>query len=377
MRLLILAPSGYLGGSELSLYETVKALHGLGYQICMVYPFFKPDALVDKIAPYCAEHHIIHYDWWVMHPPGINAIQKLKFAYGYWKSAKAISQLAKNFGAQVIMSSSIVTPVGAMAAGMAGCKHVLYIHELGAEDHNLPYVYGEKLSVKLYNRYTQKVIVNSRQVEQKYGRLFDGGKTHLVYYGVEMTQEPPKEIAQDTPPAMVVMVGRMAPGKRQEDAIIALGMLKKKGIRLNLWLIGTKDDAYGQKLDALIKEWKLEDDVSMMTFTPDPTYYVRKADMAVVCSKKEAFGRVTIEAMKLGIPTVAAAAGGSLEIIDDGRNGLLYEPLNPASLADELEKLYHDGQLRKDIGLAGYHKAWGMCNMQRHGQEIADVLQRA
>jgi glycosyltransferase involved in cell wall biosynthesis len=57
-----------------------------------------------------------------------------------------------------------------------------------------------------------------------------------------------------------------------------------------------------------------------------------------MCSRCEAFGRVTVEAMKLGLPVIAANTGGSLELVQHGINGFLYEWGNPLDLAKQILK---------------------------------------
>jgi len=61
-----------------------------------------------------------------------------------------------------------------------------------------------------------------------------------------------------------------------------------------------------------------------------------------MCSRAEAFGRVTIEAMLMGKPIVAAAGGATPEIIEHGRSGLLYEPGNPEAAAEAVRSLLLD-----------------------------------
>ena len=48
------------------------------------------------------------------------------------------------------------------------------------------------------------------------------------------------------------------------------------------------------------------------------------ADVILVCSQWEAFGRITVEAMLTGKAVIASANGGTTELIKDGENGLLY-----------------------------------------------------
>lgn len=76
-----------------------------------------------------------------------------------------------------------------------------------------------------------------------------------------------------------------------------------------------------------------------------------------MCSRNEAFGRVTVEALKLGKPCIGANSGGTPELIRDGWNGLLYETGSPSSLAEKIEVLYWNKSLREELAKSAYHWA--------------------
>ena len=79
----------------------------------------------------------------------------------------------------------------------------------------------------------------------------------------------------------------------------------------------------------------------------------KKIDIELVCSKSEAFGRVTLEAMLHQIPVIGARAGGTAELLCDNETGLLYELYNYKELSDKIEKLILDDSLRKNIAFNG------------------------
>ena len=66
-----------------------------------------------------------------------------------------------------------------------------------------------------------------------------------------------------------------------------------------------------------------------------------------------------IEGMSLGLPTVASSYGGNPYLIDDGQDGLLFAPGNAEELADCVEKLMDDQELRRRLSahaLESYQK---------------------
>ncbi|MBS3820429.1 MAG: glycosyltransferase [Planctomycetes bacterium] len=77
------------------------------------------------------------------------------------------------------------------------------------------------------------------------------------------------------------------------------------------------------------------------------------ADMLVMPSRTEGFGLAALEAMAMGLPVVAARAGGLKEIVVDGETGLLVPPDDPASLAGAIRRLADDADFRRRMGRAG------------------------
>lgn len=81
----------------------------------------------------------------------------------------------------------------------------------------------------------------------------------------------------------------------------------------------------------------------------DALRLIAAADAVVLASRWEALPLVVMEALTIGTPVVATAAGGIPEMIVDGRTGLLVPPGDPAALADALERLLADQGLRQRL----------------------------
>src|SRR4029079_15399950 len=61
-------------------------------------------------------------------------------------------------------------------------------------------------------------------------------------------------------------------------------------------------------------------------YTHDPSVWIHAADVIAIPSRRESFGRLTLEAMAAGRPIVATRVGGLTEAIADGETGLLVPP---------------------------------------------------
>lgn len=161
---------------------------------------------------------------------------------------------------------------------------------------------------------------------------------------------------------VMTIVGQIAPWKRQEDAIEALRLLVARGLDAKLWVVGEpkfreENIAYAERLKTMAAAADLAGRVVFTGFRSDIKEICRAADLLVLCSDNEPFGRVLIEAMGEGIPVVGTRAGGVPEIVTEGASGLLYEVGDVRALADRIGELIAQPARRLDMGRAAYDRA--------------------
>jgi len=95
----------------------------------------------------------------------------------------------------------------------------------------------------------------------------------------------------------------------------------------------------------------LEKYVELAGYRYDVEMLLRKMDVGVMSSYKEAFGRVTIEYMSNYMPVIGTATGGTKELIENGGNGFLYDLGNSIDLLEKMERFINEPYLIKDMGL--------------------------
>ncbi len=76
-------------------------------------------------------------------------------------------------------------------------------------------------------------------------------------------------------------------------------------------------------------------------------------DVFVHTGTTETFGQTLQEAAAMGLPVVAPARGGPLDLVDDGRTGLLFDPDDPRSLSAAVRVLAENPKRRREMGRAG------------------------
>jgi glycosyltransferase involved in cell wall biosynthesis len=88
-------------------------------------------------------------------------------------------------------------------------------------------------------------------------------------------------------------------------------------------------------------------------------------------SRLEAFGIVALEAMATGKAVIVADIPGVREVIEDGREGLLADPVNPQDLADKIRRVLGDAEGRRAMGQRGREKVVESFTIER----VTDLLQ--
>ncbi len=172
----------------------------------------------------------------------------------------------------------------------------------------------------------------------------------------------------------MIFVGRLVRHKGIEYLLQAIRQLEAR-----LLVIGGGD--YAGKLRGLAESLGLGEKVVFVGHVPEsekPEYFAA-CDLLVLpsVSRLEAFGIAALEAMASGKPVVVSDVPGVREVIDDGVEGLLAEPMNPDDIAIKVRHLLEDPQERKAMGLAGRRKVEKSFTVQKVVDGLEALYQRA
>jgi glycosyltransferase involved in cell wall biosynthesis len=203
------------------------------------------------------------------------------------------------------------------------------------------------------------ILCYSQASARAQAQLFPARPTFVIPAGAPVPaggeQPASLELPSDVP--IVGLVGRLQPWKGQDRLLRAQALLRERGHRMHLVIVG--GDAYGLSSDyaaalpGLVRELGLQDDVTLTGQVPDAGPYMERFDVLVNASDPEPFGIVLLEGMARGVAVLAVDSGGPSEFIDNGRTGVLAASGDPQALADGLEQLLVSPQRRAEIARAG------------------------
>ena len=159
----------------------------------------------------------------------------------------------------------------------------------------------------------------------------------------------------------VLSIGRLIERKGYSYLVQAVAILKKKGVKFKLIIIGEGHE--GKLLKEKIQALDLNEEVEIISFKPkaDLNYFYNLCDVFVLPSitdwkgEKEGLGVVLIEAMSCKKPVIGTNSGGITDIVKDNKTGLLVTEKDPEALADAMEKLLKDKKLATRLAENGYN----------------------
>ena len=156
------------------------------------------------------------------------------------------------------------------------------------------------------------------------------------------------------------MLGRLAPWKGQDVFLRAFAAAFPNGNE-RATIAGSAmfdEDDYAQELIRLAEDLGISERIDFAGFVDDVSALLSDCDAVVHASViAEPFGQVVVEGMAAGLPVIASAGGGPLEVITDEVDGLLFPLGDVHALATQLQRIAGDEALRRRLGSAARRRA--------------------
>lgn len=207
-------------------------------------------------------------------------------------------------------------------------------------------------------------------------------KLPLIRCGVDLEKLPQAEIGEPRAPLKILSVGRLVEKKGFDLLIRALSEIKSE-TGYHCTIIGEGEER--GRLVTLIEESGLADRITLAGVIDNQSvlHTMANSDLFVLPCRVTASGDrdgipvVLMEAMAIGLPTIAGNLPTINELIEDGSTGYLVSTSDHLELSQRLQSLLDSNDLRRRFGAAGREKVMRDFSLDRHVQRLLEFLNKS
>lgn len=239
-------------------------------------------------------------------------------------------------------------PLAVILKKIYSCPLVTTIHGVNAEEYTM---------IDNLKRYTifnsdYLITVNSEINNIVKKRYLAIKPTKVIYNSINFldTKEILKNInMKHQEPYYLTFCGRIDMYKGVDVLLKAFQILDTKGRNIRLFIIG--DGLQREAMEKMSKVLKIDNKVIWLGSLNhnEVMKYYRKSFCIIVPSTKEPFSTVALEGMSYGIPVICSDIGGFVEMITDGKDGILFKSGSEKNLSEKIEMLIENRAKRKEI----------------------------
>lgn len=287
----------------------------------------------------------------------------------YWRWMRKLTRLASEHDVVVLRAPAPIGPLVARSAAAAG-KPLIAFMLADIETQPTPLVQARGLKRLLYRAVVSYLVRQERWIVGQCALVYAYSKDLLRRYGdlgvrVKYMQDPHlKErdlrLREDTCAQPVVRLLRICwllPSKGVESLLDAVAVLVRRGAPVRLEIVGQeRDTGYKQSLIGYAARLGLADAVTFSDWVPfDRVLDVYwRSDIQIISSLGEGTPRCIVEGFACGLPLVSTDSGGCRDALSHEQNALLVPVGDARAMADAVERLIRDGELRRRVIRGGY-----------------------
>lgn len=373
MNILMIGHEKMINGASYSMINLIDTLKDK-CNFIVISPF-ETGPFVDTIKSRNIEMYFVPFYRWVEVKDNGYYIKKKNWQNKYdrvnQQLALKLALILKDKNIDIIHSNTSIVDLGYRLSKIMNIPHIWHIREFGEDDFNM-------YPLCSYDEYYREIaddnylICISKAVMEKFKDNVSPLKLFFIYNGVgkENIYQRKNYNLDKKKKLVCLQSGMILKNKGQDITVKAIDKLINKGYNIELLLAGRgRIEDLGIDSD---KKW-----LKCLGQVNNLKELRKKVDIEIISSKKEAFGRVTVEAMMSGLAVIGTNSGGTVELIDNNKNGLLFEQDNALDLADKIEYLYNNRNEIKRLGKKAYSYSKDKFLIDRCAKEIYSLYNKA
>lgn len=238
--------------------------------------------------------------------------------------------------------------------------------------------------IKLITKFAYKkanIIACGKMVKKNLVEYFGipNSQVTVVHNAIEKFDGNIKEVEllknlKDNGYYLVGNVGRFAEQKGMEYFIDSYPLIKKKTDKIKYILIGDGEDK--DKMAHQINKLGIQDDIIFLGFRRDVQNVLLQIDLLVLSSLWEGLPLTPIEGFSVGKTAVATAVDGTVEIIEDGKNGFLIPPKDSKAIAEKVLYLFKHPEEQRQFEEEAYQTFEKEFSFEQFSKNILDYYNK-
>ncbi len=323
LKILYIAADSSMYGANKSLLNLLSSIRISSIKYLVVTPYFGDlNKELDKLG---IKNTIVEYNRACAKKNSLKSAilffpRLLKMIYTNSIAVKRLIPLINEEQVNIIHSNSSVVSIGYTIAAKLKLKHVWHIREFITLDHELvPFIGLNKYKQKIHS--SDSIIYISKSIASHFGTT---KTSHIIYNAITNKSHIPEPLKKEN---YFLFCGSFTKNKGLHEALFAFKEYLNYNDNIKFKIAGStsSDPEYYDYIVQLIQQLNLSRHIELLGYVNDITHLMSKSLALLVCSKNEAMGRVTAEAMLNGCPVIGYNNAGTSELIEDNITGLLYK----------------------------------------------------
>ena len=290
---------------------------------------------------------VSYYELGVLRKKYLNPLGLINRLVTNIKAIKFLSNYIKTRSIDLVYTNTSTILSGGISAKINGVSSLFHIHEIPKGN----WLY-EIISGKIINRISHKVLAVSNSVKNHWLKNIDEHKIERIYNGIVFEKtDTLKKLNRNQADIVITSVARIIPYKGHSYLIDIADKLVKKSIKFRFLIVGDTLPSYAsyeKSMKQKVNDLGLENKIKFLGFRNDVSSILKQSDLFIhPAIAPDPLPTVLFESLHNNLPTAATNLGGAIEILDNGRSGLLIPYNDPKKAANLINEYCSNNKLQK------------------------------
>lgn len=376
-RILYLHAGAEMYGADKVLLELIKGLDRQEFEAHVILP--NDGVLVEALRQVGAQVSVLDYP--ILRRKYFNPKGILEYLKSYRRYSQKIAQYVRGNGIDLVHNNTTAVLEGVYLKRKVKLPLIWHVHEIIVK----PKAISDFINF-LMGRYADKIVTVSQAVASHVNQspFIKEDQVQVIYNGVDNAVYHPMQastvrerFAIPEESLVIGMVGRVNAWKGQGDFLEAVTPILEQNPNFIAFLAGSAfsgEEWRVEELESTIAKSSVASQIKRVDYYEHTTELYNMFDIFVLPSTNpDPLPTVVLEAMACGKPVVGYRHGGVCEMVDEGTNGLLVTPNQPAELSKAIQELADNTEKREQFGKASVQRQKALFSLQSYIRNFSEL----